>query len=213
MKILIIGGGGREHALSWRLSNEGHEIYAAPGNPGIAQIARIVPTSEYIDAAESIHPDLTVVGPEAPLVAGVVDRFRARGLRIVGPTQEMAQLESSKIHSKEFMQRLGIPTARFVRTESAQAGIEALARFEYPIVIKADGLAAGKGVIIACDRSEAESAVHAVGPRLVIEEFLQGEEVSFIVLSDGRNVVAFDATQDHKTVGDDDTGPNTGGMG
>ena len=213
MKILVIGSGGREHAIAWRLSLEGHEIYGAPGNPGIAQVARILPTTDYLAAAETIHPDLTMVGPEVPLVAGVVDQFRGRGLAIVGPTQEMAQLEASKIYSKEFMQRLGIPTARFVRTESEEAALRALGQFTCPVVVKADGLAAGKGVIIARDRAEAESAVRTLGPRLVIEEFLQGEEVSFIALSDGKNIVALDATQDHKAVGDGDTGPNTGGMG
>ena len=213
MKILVIGSGGREHAIAWRLSLEGHEIYGAPGNPGIAQVARILPATDYLAAAQSIQPDLTMVGPEVPLVAGVVDQFRARGFAIVGPTQEMARLEASKIYSKEFMLRLGIPTARFVRTESVEPALRVLAQFTLPVVVKADGLAAGKGVIIAGDRAEAESAVHTLGPRLVIEEFLQGEEVSFIALSDGQNIVALDATQDHKTVGDGDTGPNTGGMG
>jgi phosphoribosylamine--glycine ligase len=213
VKILVIGSGGREHAVAWRLSLEGHEIYGAPGNPGIAQVARILPTTDYLAAAESIHPDLTMVGPEVPLVAGVVDEFRARGFAIVGPTREMAQLEASKIYSKEFMQRLGIPTARFLRTEAEEPALRALAQFTFPVVVKADGLAAGKGVIIARDRAEAESAIHTLGPRLVIEEFLQGEEVSFIALSDGRNIVPLDATQDHKAVGDGDTGPNTGGMG
>jgi phosphoribosylamine--glycine ligase len=213
VKIFVIGSGGREHAIAWRLSLEGHEIFGAPGNPGIAEIARILPTTDYLAAAQSIQPDLTMVGPEVPLVAGVVDQFRARGLAIVGPTREMAQLEASKIYSKEFMQRLGIQTARFARTESEEASLRALAQFTCPVVVKADGLAAGKGVIIAQDRAEAESAVHTLGPRLVIEEFLHGEEVSFIALSDGRNIVPLDATQDHKTVGDGDTGPNTGGMG
>jgi phosphoribosylamine--glycine ligase len=213
VKILVIGSGGREHAISWRLSLEGHEIHAAPGNPGIAQVGRIVPTTDYLAAAESIHPDLTVVGPEVPLVAGLVDQFRARGLATVGPTAEMAQLEGSKIYAKEFMRRVGIPTARFTRTESLEGAIRGLAQFTYPLVVKADGLAAGKGVIIAHDRAEAESAIATLGPRLVIEEFLQGEEVSFIVLSDGKDVVPLEATQDHKTVGDGDTGPNTGGMG
>jgi phosphoribosylamine---glycine ligase len=213
VKILVIGSGGREHAVAWRLALEGHEIYGAPGNPGIAQVARILPTTNYLAAAESILPDLTMVGPEVPLVAGVVDEFRARGFAIVGPTQEMAQLEASKIYSKEFMQRLGIPTARFVRTESEDSALEALSQFTSPVVVKADGLAAGKGVIIARDRTEAESSIRTLGPRLVIEEFLQGEEVSFIALSDGRNIVALEATQDHKAVGDADTGPNTGGMG
>jgi len=203
LKILVIGAGGREHALAWRLALEGHQIFCSPGNPGTAQIA----TNMEIDA------DLTVVGPEAPLVAGVADQFRARGLAVVGPTQQAAQLEASKIHSKEFMRRVGIPTARFARVETTAEGLTALGQFEYPIVVKADGLAAGKGVIVAQDRQQAEAAVVSLGPRLVIEEFLEGEEVSFIVLSDGRNVVPFEATQDHKAVGDGDTGPNTGGMG
>ncbi len=213
MKILIIGGGGREHALAWRLAQEGHTIHAAPGNPGIAEVGSIIATSDYLAVAEAIQPDLTVVGPEAPLVAGVVDQFRSRGLTIAGPTSEMARLEASKIHSKEFMQRTGIPTARFARVETEDAAIHSLTGFDYPVVVKADGLAAGKGVIIARDRAEAESAIRTLGPRLVIEEFLEGEEVSFIVLTDGRNIVALEATQDHKAIGDNDTGPNTGGMG
>jgi phosphoribosylamine--glycine ligase len=203
LKILVIGSGGREHALAWRLALEGHQVFCSPGNPGTAQIATNL----------EIEAELTVVGPEAPLVAGVVDQFRARGLAIVGPTQEAARLEASKIHSKEFMQRVGIPTARFVQVETVQEGLAALDQFEYPLVVKTDGLAAGKGVIIAQNRREAEAAVISLGPRLIIEEFLEGEEVSFIVLSDGRNVVPLEATQDHKAVGDGDTGPNTGGMG
>jgi phosphoribosylamine--glycine ligase len=213
LRILILGSGGREHAIAWRLGLEGHQIFCSPGNPGTAQIATNLPTSDFLAAAASIHPDLTVVGPEAPLVAGVVDQFRGQGLAIVGPIQEAARLEASKIHSKEFMRRVGIPTARFARVETSEEGLAALHLFEYPVVVKADGLAAGKGVIIASTRQEAEDAVAALGPRLVIEEFLDGEEVSFIVLSDGRNVVPLEATQDHKAVGDGDTGPNTGGMG
>ena len=213
MKILVIGGGGREHAIAWRLALEGHQIFAAPGNPGMAQAATVYASTEYLTLAESLRPDLTVVGPEGPLVAGVVDQFRAKGLAIVGPTQENAQLEGSKIYAKEFLQRLGIPTARFVRTETQAAAVDALRQFEYPVAVKADGLAAGKGVTIAHSRAEAEAAIQALGPRLVIEEFLRGEEVSFIVLSDGRHVVSLEATQDHKTVHDRDTGPNTGGMG
>jgi len=204
MKILVIGSGGREHAIAWKLASEGHRVFGWPGNPGIAQVGEI---------GEPSDPDLTVVGPEAPLVEGTVDRYRAKGLPIVGPTRENARLEASKIHAKEFMHRLGIPTARFVRVESFDEAGASLSKFDYPVVIKADGLAAGKGVIIANDRAEAESAIQALGPRLVIEEFLRGEEVSFIVLSDGADFVAFEPTQDHKAVGDNDTGPNTGGMG
>lgn len=213
MKILIIGSGGREHAIAWRLAREGHQIFGAPGNPGIEQIGQILPTTDYLTAANSVDPALTVVGPEVPLVAGIVDEFRAAGRKIVGPTRDSAQLEGSKIYSKQFMQRLGIPTARFVRVESVEDGLAALAQFPTPVVIKADGLAAGKGVIIAHDRAEAEAAVDSLGPRLIIEEFLTGEEVSFIALSDGKNIVPLEATQDHKAVGDGDTGPNTGGMG
>jgi phosphoribosylamine--glycine ligase len=213
VKILIIGSGGREHAIAWRLAQEGHQIYGAPGNPGIAELGQILPTTEYLAVAESINPDLTVVGPEVPLVAGVVDQFRAAKRKIVGPARDAAQLEGSKIHSKEFMRHLGIPTARYARVESREEGIAALADFSTPVVIKADGLAAGKGVIIAQDSAQAEAAVRSLGPRLVIEEFLEGEEVSFIALSDGSNIVPLEATQDHKAVGDGDTGPNTGGMG
>src|SRR5215467_12806225 len=173
MKILIIGSGGREHALAWKLARAGHQVFGAPGNPGIAQEGQILPTTDYLAAAHSLRPDLTVVGPEGPLVAGIADQFRAAGMRIVGPSPENAQLEGSKIHAKEFMQRLGIPNARFFRAESQQEGIEALKRFEYPVVVKADGLAAGKGVVIAQDRAQAESAVRVLGPRLVIEVFLE----------------------------------------
>lgn len=213
MKILIIGSGGREHAIAWRLAQEGHQIYGAPGNPGIAELGQLLPTTDYLAAADSINPDLTIIGPEVPLVAGVVDQFRASKRKIVGPAQDAAQLEGSKIHSKHFMQRLGIPTARYARVDSVEAGITALSEFDTPVVIKADGLAAGKGVIIAQDRAEAQAAVRSLGPRMVIEEFLQGEEVSFIALCDGKNIVPLEATQDHKAVGDGDTGPNTGGMG
>ncbi len=207
MRILIIGGGGREHALAWKLAREGHEIFAAPGNPGIAEVGRVV------SAPTAVEPDLTVVGPEGPLVAGIVDQWRAEGRPVVGPDKANAQIEGSKIYSKELMQRLGIPTARFVRVETAEAGLTAIEEFDYPIVIKADGLAAGKGVIIAQDRAEAEAAVRTLGSKLIVEEFLVGEEVSFIVLSDGKTALPLEATQDHKTVGDGDTGPNTGGMG
>jgi phosphoribosylamine--glycine ligase len=213
VKILVIGSGGREHALAWRLAQEGHRVYAAPGNPGIARCGEVFATQDYLGVAESVNPDLTVVGPEAPLAAGVVDQFRARRLAIVGPVADAARLEASKIHSKAVMERLGIPTARTVRVGDFDAAHRAVADFGCPVVIKADGLAAGKGVVIARDADEARRAVDALGPRLVIEEFLEGEEVSFIALCDGRNAVALEATQDHKTVFDGDTGPNTGGMG
>jgi phosphoribosylamine---glycine ligase len=213
MRILVIGSGGREHAVAWKLAREGHQVFAAPGNPGIAQVARLVPGSDYLAIAAAIEPDLTVVGPEAPLVEGVVDEFRGAKRPIVGPNRENAQLEGSKIHSKELMRRLGIPTARFARVETTEEGLAALEGFDYPVVVKADGLAAGKGVIIAQDRNEADTAVRALGPRLIIEEFLVGEEVSFIVLCDGTTGLPLEATQDHKTIGDGDTGPNTGGMG
>jgi phosphoribosylamine--glycine ligase len=220
MNILVIGSGGREHALVWKLaqSKARPRIFAIPGNPGIAKLATLLPAGDgapatLLAAAQSVSADLTVVGPEAPLVAGVVDTFRAAGLIIVGPTAAAAQLEGSKIFAKEFFQRIGIPTARFVTADHPEQAIEALARFDYPVVVKADGLAAGKGVIIAPDRAAAEAAIRDLGGRLVIEEFLSGEEVSFIALTDGRDVAPLAPAQDHKRVFDGDAGPNTGGMG
>jgi len=220
MKVLIIGGGGREHGLAWRLaqSAEVERTYATPGNPGIAQIAKCLPAGDgspgaYLALAESVDADLTVVGPEAPLVAGVVDAFRVRGRAIFGPTAAAAQLEGSKIFAKNFLQQSNIPTAGFVAVQDAADGRRALDRFSYPVVIKADGLAAGKGVVVAEDRAMAEAALASLKPPFVIEEFLTGEEVSYIVLSDGRNVVPLEPTQDHKAVFDGDAGPNTGGMG
>ncbi|MBS1835112.1 MAG: phosphoribosylamine--glycine ligase [Acidobacteria bacterium] len=215
MKILVIGGGGREHAIAWRLLANGHTVFACPGNPGItAHGGTSIPGSDHLAAAREADVDLTVVGPEAPLVAGVVDQFRAEGLRIVGPTAANAQLEASKMYSKQFMVDTGIPTARFARVESVEDGLRALDQFpELPVVIKADGLAAGKGVIIAHTAEEARDAVRSLGPKLVIEEFLTGEEVSFIAICDGKGALALEPTQDHKTIFDGDTGPNTGGMG
>ncbi|MGE5648491.1 MAG: phosphoribosylamine--glycine ligase [Acidobacteriota bacterium] len=228
MKVLVIGSGGREHALVWRLAQSPsvEAVYATPGNPGIARIARTIPAPAnpegWLKAAESVSADLTVVGPEAPLVAGVVDRFRAAGRAIVGPTAAAAQLEGSKIFAKEFMQRAEIPTAAFAIATTEAEALKALDRIGCPVVLKADGLAAGKGVVIANTREEAEAAVRGLlsgalvgkaGSRVVIEEFLTGEEVSFIVLSDGKDVVALEPTQDHKAVHDCDQGPNTGGMG
>jgi phosphoribosylamine---glycine ligase len=210
MQILIIGSGGREHALAWKLAQSpGVELIAAPGNPGMAQLARCVPMA----AIEEMRPDLTVVGPEVPLVEGIVDRFRARGLKIVGPAQDAARLEGSKAFAKSFFVQSGIPTAEFVTVDDAESARRELDRFGYPVVLKADGLAAGKGVVIAHDRAAAESALSTLTGRLVIEEFLRGEEVSFIALCDGRDAVALAATQDHKAVFDGDQGPNTGGMG
>jgi phosphoribosylamine--glycine ligase len=220
MRILVIGSGGREHALVWRLARDAdrHKLFATPGNPGIAQLATLLPTGDgspqsLLAAAESIDADLTVVGPEASLVAGVVDVFRAAGRKIVGPTAAGAQLEGSKIFAKQFFQSVGIPTAQFASADTPDQARQALARFDYPVVVKADGLAAGKGVVIAHDRAAAESAISTLGGRMVIEEFLTGEEVSFIALTDGRRVVPLAPAQDHKTVFDSDTGPNTGGMG
>ena len=215
MKVLVIGSGGREHALVWKLSHSPSvtEIYAAPGNPGIAELATCINSTDYFAIAREHNIDLTVVGPEAPLVAGIVDRFRADGLLIVGPTAECAQLEGSKLYSKRFMQKLGIPTAAFATASSHEEAVTVLDTFEYPLVLKTDGLAAGKGVVIAQDRKEADAALAQLPMPMVIEEFLQGEEVSFIVLSDGKTAVPFEPSQDHKRVFDGDQGPNPGGMG
>jgi phosphoribosylamine--glycine ligase len=213
MKILVIGGGGREHALAWKLAQSpGVEVFAAPGNPGIARIGTCVAGAP-LEAAEAIAADLTVIGPEAHLVAGVVDQFRACGRAIVGPNQQAARLEGSKIFAKNFMIQRSIPTARFVTVDSPKDAMDALARFGFPVVLKADGLAAGKGVVIAHDRRQAEDALSTLTGRLVIEEFLKGEEVSFIALCDGKHVVPLAPTQDHKAIFDGDQGPNTGGMG
>lgn len=215
MKALVIGAGGREHALAWRLRNSASvkEVYACPGNPGLAQVASCLPGQDYVAIAEQLSPDLTVVGPEAPLVNGIVDRFRERGLAIVGPTAANAALEGSKAHSKRFMQKLGVPTARFHIAETPEDALEALAQFRYPVVLKTDGLAAGKGVIIAANRNEAEQAIATLAFPLVVEEFLEGEELSFIVVADGKRAVPLEPSQDHKRVFDGDRGPNTGGMG
>ncbi len=213
MNILVIGSGGREHALAWKISRSPNvRVYAAPGNGGMGAW-RTEAKGSWLDVAERAGADLTVVGPEAPLVEGVVDQFRAAGRLIVGPSAENARLEGSKIFAKDFFRRYRIPTAEFVSVETHEDARKALDHFRFPVVIKADGLAAGKGVVIAADRAEAARAIEALGPRLVIEECLEGDEVSFIVLCDGRDVLPLAPTQDHKRVNDGDTGPNTGGMG
>ena len=233
MKVLVIGGGGREHALAWKLaqSPKVQRVYVAPGNGGTARDKNLqnIPFSDVVSLREWAQQEkigLCVVGPEAPLAAGVVDEFRAHGLRIFGPTQAAAQLESSKAFSKTFMTRHGIPTAEFDTFVDAAAAHAYIDKMGPPIVVKADGLAAGKGVVVASSVSEAYEAVdfmlldnklgvthNAGGARVVIEQFLQGEEASFIVLCDGKNVTALATSQDHKRLLDADLGPNTGGMG
>ncbi|MEY2653153.1 MAG: hypothetical protein RLZZ524_180, partial [Pseudomonadota bacterium] len=233
MKVLVIGSGGREHALAWKLaaSPRVQRVYVAPGNGGTALSPALTSVAisdvhALADFAQAEKIGLTVVGPEAPLSQGVVDEFRRRGLRIFGPTRAAAQLESSKAYAKDFMQRHGIPTALYATFSDAAAAHAHVERHGAPIVIKADGLAAGKGVVVAMTLAEAHEAVdwmlldnklgvqhNAGGARVVIEEFLVGEEASFIVVSDGRHVVSLATSQDHKRVGDGDTGPNTGGMG
>ncbi len=224
MKVLVIGGGGREHALAWKLaqSERVQTVFVAPGNGGTAQdpALRNVPLADpaaLADFASAEKIALTVVGPEAPLAAGVVDVFRARGLRIFGPTRAAAQLESSKAYAKAFMQRHGIPTALYAAFTDAALAHAHVDRQGAPIVVKADGLAAGKGVVVAMTAEEAHAAIDhmlaTVGGRVVIEDFLEGEEASFIVVCDGRSVVTLATSQDHKRIGEGDTGPNTGGMG
>lgn len=217
MKILVIGSGGREHALCWKLAQSpGVQVFSAPGNPGIAEVATCLPVTDYLAAAESIQADLTIVGPEGPLVAGIVDQFQARGLPILGPTAAAAQLEGSKAFAKVMMDQANIPTARYATSDNPEHARATLTNFGLPVVLKADGLAGGKGVVIAHTKEEAEAALEplfSISPRLVIEEHLQGEEASFIVLTDGQHIIPFEPTQDHKAVNDGDQGPNTGGMG
>ena len=238
MKVLVVGGGGREHALAWKLSQSERiqKVFVAPGNGGTARDPNLVdvPITDVHalrEWAQQEKIDLTVVGPEAPLASGVVDVFRANGMRIFGPTQAAAQLESSKAFSKSFMLRHGIPTAIYETFTDAMLAHAYVDKIGAPIVVKADGLAAGKGVVVAMTAAQAHEAidfmlldnslgvVHNTGadgaavPRVVIEEFLQGEEASFIVLCDGKNVVALATSQDHKRLLDKDEGPNTGGMG
>ena len=226
MNVLVIGGGGREHALAWKLAqgDRVQAVFVAPGNGGTAggRLIRniaITDPNELADFARDHDIVLTVVGPEAPLAAGIVDLFRARGLRIFGPSQAAAQLESSKAFAKDFMQRHGIPTARYAAFDEAAEAHAYVEQQGAPIVIKADGLAAGKGVVVAMTLEDAHAAVDAAlgapqgGARIVVEEFMAGEEASFIVLCDGAHVLPLATSQDHKRIGDDDTGPNTGGMG
>ncbi|MDR0633493.1 MAG: phosphoribosylamine--glycine ligase [Azoarcus sp.] len=229
MKLLIIGSGGREHALAWRLARTRglQKIYIAPGNAGTAlerdfENLPITDPEELAEFAAANKVRLTVVGPEAPLAAGIVDIFRARGLRIFGPTKAAAQLESSKDFAKRFMARHNIPTAAFETFSEAAAAHAYVDKQGAPIVIKADGLAAGKGVVVATTLKEAHKAIDDMlsgnklgdaGARVVIEEYLDGEEASFIVMADGKNVLPLASSQDHKRIGDGDTGPNTGGMG
>ena len=229
MKILVVGSGGREHALAWAIAKSPRiqTVYVAPGNGGTAlderlQNIAITDPVALADFVEQEHVALTVVGPEGPLAAGIVNVFRARGLKIFGPTKEAAQLESSKDFAKAFMQRHAIPTAEYQTFSDVAAAHDYIAAKGAPIVIKADGLAAGKGVVVAMTLEEAHSAVDMMlsdnklgdaGARVVIEEFLAGEEASFIVMVDGKNILPLATSQDHKRLQDHDQGPNTGGMG
>jgi len=229
MKILVVGSGGREHALAWRLAQSPRVqmVYVAPGNGGTAREHNLVnlPISDLKTLAAFAEREklaFTVVGPEAPLAAGIVDLFREKGLRIFGPTRAAAQLESSKDFAKAFMKRHGIPTADYETFSDAKAAHDYVNRRGAPIVIKADGLAAGKGVVVATTLDEAHAAIDAMlidnsmgdaGARVVIEDFLEGEEASFIVMVDGRHVLPLASSQDHKRLRDGDQGPNTGGMG
>jgi phosphoribosylamine--glycine ligase len=229
MKVLVLGGGGREHALVWKLKQSPRvsQLYCAPGNGGIADEAECLPADlksldSMVALATRLQPDLTLVGPELPLTLGVVDEFTRRGWRVFGPTKAAARLESSKSFAKEFLQRHHIPTAPFAICDSMEQLKSALGHFHTPVVVKADGLAAGKGVVIAKSKEEASSVAAEMlsgkmlgdaGSRVVLEECLKGDELSFLVFSDGERVAPLVGAQDHKRVGDGDTGPNTGGMG
>ncbi|HLH33449.1 MAG TPA: phosphoribosylamine--glycine ligase [Alloacidobacterium sp.] len=229
MKVLVIGSGGREHSLAWaiRKSPRVREVVCAPGNGGMAQLARLVnanqkDVNDLLRVVVAENPDLTVVGPEVPLALGLVDEMQRRSLAVFGPTRAGAMLETSKSFAKRFMQRHNIPTANYAVCTTQEEALEALDLFHFPVVIKADGLAAGKGVLISNTKKEAQDAIAGlfsgkllgtVETTVVIEEFLQGEEISFLVLSDGKHAVPLVPAQDHKRIGEGDTGPNTGGMG
>ncbi len=229
MKVLVIGGGGREHAMVWKLkqSPRVRKIWCAPGNPGMEKLAERLPVAandidKLLRFAKKEAIDLTVVGPEGPLVAGIVDRFRAEGLKIFGPDKNAAQLEGSKSFAKNLMKKLGIPTADFREFDKPDAAMDYIAKMPLPIVIKVDGLAGGKGVSIVHSRPKAMEAVHLAmmkkvfgkaGERVVIEEFLEGPEASLIAITDGKTIQSLASSQDHKRVFDGDNGPNTGGMG
>ena len=224
MNVLLLGSGGREHALAWKLAQSPalEKLWAAPGNPGIAEYAELadIPVSDHrsiIDFCLRHSISFVVIGPEAPLVAGLADNLRTMGIHVFGPNKAAAQLEGSKGFTKDLCARENIPTAAFAKAESRDGAIAALDDFGLPVVIKADGLAAGKGVTVALSRLEAEEAILAIfeepGASVVIEEFLEGEEASLFVLTDGETILPFGSAQDHKRVGDGDVGPNTGGMG
>ena len=229
MKVLVVGGGGREHTLVWKLKQSSHvdKIYCAPGNGGIAGDAECVPLAAedlhgLADFAQEQRINLTVVGPEAPLAAGIVDLFKSRGLKVFGPDAKAARLEGSKVFAKEKMTRYGVPTAAYRVFYDAAAALEFVRELNRPCVVKADGLAAGKGVIIAKNREEAEQAVRLImeerafgdaGKAVVVEQLLKGEEVSVLAFTDGKTIKTLAASQDHKRVFDGDEGPNTGGMG
>ncbi|MCX6555960.1 MAG: phosphoribosylamine--glycine ligase, partial [Candidatus Aminicenantes bacterium] len=229
MKVLIVGSGGREHALVWKISQSKRvdKIFAAPGNPGTGSLAEnvdIKPTSiiELADFAQAEKIDLTVVGPEHPLALGIVDEFNSRHLKIFGPTQKAAMIETSKSFAKEFMNKNNIPTPAFKTITSAADAMDHFRSASFPLVIKADGLAAGKGVYICQKKSEAEEGIKEImldgkfgksGERVVIEEFLTGQEMSFMVISDGKRIIPLATAMDYKKALDNDKGPNTGGMG
>ncbi|MEP9402851.1 phosphoribosylamine--glycine ligase [Sphingomonas sp. VNH70] len=224
MNVLLIGSGGREHALAWKLAQSDalDTLYAAPGNPGIGRCAKLVPIDvtdhdAVVRFCGEASVGLVVIGPEAPLVAGLADDLRSAAIPVFGPSSTAAQLEGSKGYTKDLCREADIPTAGYVRVRALDEALAALSPFALPVVIKADGLAAGKGVTIAMDRAEAEAALAAIfaqpGGEAVIEEFLAGEEASLFVLTDGVSLMPFGSAQDHKRVGEGDTGPNTGGMG